>query len=55
MKGIFKTKTFWGAIAGIAAAIGGLVSGEVGASQTILLIVGFLITIFFRDALLNPK
>lgn len=55
MKNILKTKTFWAAIAGIATAIGGLVSGEATATQSILLIVGFLLSIFFRDALLNPK
>jgi hypothetical protein len=55
VKGIWKTKTFWAAIAGIATALGGWISGEVNASQSILLIVGFLISIFFRDALLNPK
>lgn len=55
VKNILKTKTFWAAVAGICTAIGGWVSGEVNASQSILLMVGFLMTIFFRDALLNPK
>jgi hypothetical protein len=57
MKGILKTKTFWAALAGIFGTIGGLVAGEMSVYVAVMAIVGFVLTIFIRDAVakVEPK
>jgi len=57
MKGILKTKTFWAALAGIFGTIGGLVAGEMSIYVGAMAIVGFVLTIFIRDAVakVEPK
>jgi hypothetical protein len=53
MKGLLKTKTFWTSLGGICVAIGSHVAGEVNLSTTILIIVGFIVAIFIRDAIVK--
>ena len=49
MKKLVKTKTFWSAIAGVAAGIGLIVTGDM--PEGIQLIIGSISVIFIRDAI----
>jgi len=53
MKGLLKTKTFWTSVGGICFAVGSHVAGETNLSTTILVVVGFVIAIFIRDAIVK--
>jgi hypothetical protein len=53
MLAIFRTKTFWSAVAGMVVALGGFATGEVDLGTTIQTITTGLVGIFLRQGLIT--
>ena len=53
IKGLIKTKTFWTAVSGVVAAIGGMITGTIDIGMTIQTIFGALVAICLRDGMVK--
>lgn len=53
MKNLVKTKTFWAGMAGLVAAVGGAVTGDVSTAQAVQTGIVSLMGIFLRDGMLK--